>query len=253
MTIAAPSVVPSSASHAPIPARHIGIIMDGNGRWALARGLPRSAGHRAGVENVRTVVEASVEAGVRHLTLYAFSTENWTRPAEEVRGLLGLIDLYLERELNALDRNGVRLRHLGSLEGLAPGTRQRVVRAMQRTADNTRLHLNIAFNYGGRAEIVQAARRLVRSNLTPDQVTEAAVATCLDTSGQPDLDLVIRTGGEMRLSNFMLWQAAYAEIYVTQAYWPDFDRQEFVRALECYASRQRRFGKAPPVTQASAA
>jgi undecaprenyl diphosphate synthase len=227
--------------------------MDGNGRWALARGLPRAAGHRAGVENVRTVVEASVEAGIRHLTLYAFSTENWSRPPEEVRGLLGLIDYYLERELNALDRNGVRLRHLGSLEGLPPATRRRIERAVQRTGRNDRLHLNIAFNYGGRAEIVQAACRLLRSGMAPEQVTEDRLAACLDTAGQPDLDLVIRTGGEMRLSNFLLWQAAYAEIYVSQAYWPDFGREEFMQALEAYASRQRRFGRVPDPAQASAA
>lgn len=244
---------PHPASSPEGTARHVGIIMDGNGRWALARGLPRAAGHRAGVDNVRTVVEASVEAGIRHLTLYAFSTENWNRPAEEVRGLLRLIDLYLERELNALDRNGVRLRHLGSLDGLAPATRRSVQRAVRRTARNDRLHLNIAFNYGGRAEIVRAARRLLRSKLPPEQITETHLAACLDTAGQPDLDLVIRTGGEMRLSNFLLWQAAYAEIYVSQVYWPDFDRAEFMSALGAYAARQRRFGRVAPPTRASAA
>jgi len=253
MTRTALEALPAQASPCQGTARHVGIIMDGNGRWALARGLPRAAGHRAGVDNVRTVVEASVEAGVRHLTLYAFSTENWHRPPEEVRGLLGLIDHYLERELNGLDRNGVRLRHLGSLEGLAPASRLRVERAVRRTARNDRLHLNVAFNYGGRAEIVRAARRLLRSNLAPEQVTEARLAACLDTAGQPDLDLVIRTGGEMRLSNFLLWQAAYAEIYVSQAYWPDFGRQEFNLALEAYASRQRRFGRLAAPAAAAAA
>jgi len=224
-------------------ARHVGIIMDGNGRWAVERGLPRAAGHRAGIENVRTVVRASVEAGVRHLTLYAFSTENWSRPPEEVRGLLGLIDIYLERELNELDRGGVRLRHLGTLDRLPPATRRRVERAVRRTARNDRLHLNIAFNYGGRAEIVQAARRLLRANPAAEEITEAHLSACLDTAGQPDLDLVIRTGGEMRLSNFLLWQAAYAELYVSPAYWPDFGREEFLQAIECLASRQRRFGR----------
>ena len=224
-------------------ARHVGIIMDGNGRWATARGLPRAAGHRTGVENVRTVVRTSLEAGVRHLTLYAFSTENWSRPPEEVRGLLSLIEIYLDRELNELDRGGVRLRHLGALDRLPPATRRRVEAAVRRTERNDRLHLNIAFNYGGRAEIVQAARRLLRANPAPEAITEARLSACLDTAGQPDLDLVIRTGGEMRLSNFLLWQAAYAELYVSQAYWPDFGREEFLRAIECFASRQRRFGR----------
>jgi len=224
-------------------ARHVGIIMDGNGRWATARGLPRAAGHRAGVENVRTVVRTSLEAGVRHLTLYAFSTENWSRPPEEVRGLLSLIEIYLDRELNELDRGGVRLRHLGALDRLPPATRRRVEAAVRRTERNDRLHLNIAFNYGGRAEIVQAARRLLRANPAPEAITEARLSACLDTAGQPDLDLVIRTGGEMRLSNFLLWQAAYAELYVSQAYWPDFGREEFLQAIECFASRQRRFGR----------
>ncbi len=253
MTHAPSGGPPHPASSPERTARHVGIIMDGNGRWALARGLPRAAGHRAGVENVRTVVEAGVEAGIRYLTLYAFSTENWNRPPAEVRGLLGLIDLYLERELNALDRNGVRLRHLGSLEGLAPATRRRVQQAVRRTARNDRLHLNIAFNYGGRAEIVRAARQLLSTNPAPEQITEARLAACLDTAGQPDLDLVIRTGGEMRLSNFLLWQAAYAEIYVSQVYWPDFDRAEFMSALESYSARQRRFGRVATTTRASAA
>jgi undecaprenyl diphosphate synthase len=182
--------------------RHVGIIMDGNGRWAAARSLPRLAGHRAGVENVRNVVRACAEFGVQTLTLYAFSTENWNRPRDEVRGLLGLIDRYLARELDELDRSGVQLHHLGGVQALGASTQRAIQNAIERTSRNDKLVLNIAFNYGGRAEITQAVRRLLQDGFPPEDITEAHLAGHLYTAGQPDPDLIIRTGGEMRLSNF---------------------------------------------------
>ena len=235
-----------AAGASPIPPpSHVGIIMDGNGRWAQARGLPRLAGHEAGVENVRGTIKTAVEMGIQHLTLYAFSTENWKRPPEEVNGLLALIDGVLRREVGELNRQGVQLRHLGSLERLGPSTRRAVQEAVDRTRSNQRLIVNIAFNYGGRAELVQAARRIVARGLDPEDVTEAVITSHLSTAGQPDPDLIIRTGGEMRLSNFLLWQSAYAELYATDVFWPDFGRQAFLEAIEGYAARQRRFGGLP--------
>lgn len=221
---------------------HVGIIMDGNGRWALARGLPRLAGHRAGVENVRRIVRACVQFGIAHLTLYAFSTENWGRPADEVNGLLSIIDGALKRELGELHKQGVKLCHFGQLENLAPATQQSVRKAVTLTRHNERMVLNIAFNYGGRAEIVHAIRQIVRDGIPLSEITEDRVRCYLYTAGQPDPDLIIRTAGDLRLSNFLLWQSAYSEFYSTDVYWPDFDGTEFERALECFASRVRRFG-----------
>ena len=216
--------------------------MDGNGRWAIARGQPRLAGHRAGVENLRRIITACVEFGVQILTIYAFSTENWGRPPEEVKGLLFILDEVLERELNELHKQGVQLRHIGRLEGLAPSTQQKVRKAVDLTRDNQRLILNVAFNYGGRDEIVQAIRQMIADKVDPQLVTQELVSQYLYTAGQPDPDLIIRTAGELRVSNFMLWQGAYAEYYAADVYWPDFDRAQFLRALEHYASRERRFG-----------
>ncbi|NLT72897.1 MAG: di-trans,poly-cis-decaprenylcistransferase [Chloroflexi bacterium] len=224
-----------------IPA-HVGIIMDGNGRWAQARGLSRSAGHRAGVENLRPVLEAAGEFGIRFLTLYAFSTENWSRPAAEVRALLLLAQSVIDRELDGLAQRGVRLRHLGRREGLEQALLRRLDAAEERTRDNDALTLNIAFNYGGRAEIVDASRLLVRDGVPAHEITEELISSRLATAGQPDLDLVIRTAGEMRLSNFMIWQAAYAEYYSTSTLWPDFGRDDLLLALQAYQSRRRRFG-----------
>jgi len=221
---------------------HVGIIMDGNGRWAKRRGRPRLWGHRAGVENVRGIIQTCVEVGIHLLTLYAFSTENWKRPRWEVEGILGLIDSTIIRELDELDRSGVQLRHIGSLENLPAATCERVHHAILQTRDNSRLTLNLAFNYGSRSEITQAVQRLMRDGVAAADVTEDKLGEYLFTAGQPDPDLIIRTGGEMRLSNFMLWQAAYTEFYSTDVFWPDFGRDEFIDAVQCYQARQRRFG-----------
>lgn len=221
---------------------HVAIIMDGNGRWAQERGLPRLAGHSAGTENIRRIIEGCVELGVRVLTLYAFSTENWRRPDDEVRGLMAILAQVIDRETLELHRNGVQLRHIGRLHGLPQSLRARVLHAVDLTRNNDRLILNVAFNYGGRAEIVQAVRRLIEDGVRAEDVSEDLLASYLYTSGLPDPDLIIRTAGEMRLSNFLLWQAAYAEYWSTPAYWPDFGREELFQALRDYASRQRRFG-----------
>jgi undecaprenyl diphosphate synthase len=234
-----PSPVTSKWDKVP---QHIAIIMDGNGRWAQQRGLPRLAGHRAGTENVRRIMEACVDLGIKILTLYAFSTENWTRPQEEVDGLMSLLSQVINREVDDLRKNGVRLRHLGSLEGLPSQLQSRIERGVAATAAGDRILVNIALNYGGRSEIVTAVQKLMKDGLSPDQVTEQTLSRYLYTAGVPDPDLIIRTAGEMRLSNFLIWQAAYAEFYATPVYWPDFDRQELEKALLSYAQRQRRFG-----------
>ena len=216
--------------------------MDGNGRWAHERGLPRVAGHRAGTENLRRILTACTEFGIKILTIYAFSTENWGRPQAEVRGLMSILDMVLDRELAELHANGVQLRHLGRLEGLEPRLQAKVRRALDLTRNNDRLILNVAFNYGGRDEIVQAVRRIVDEGLAPDQIDETLLSYYLNTHGLPDPDLVIRTGGEMRLSNFLLWQASYAEYYAASVYWPDFNEEELRKALWHYSQRERRFG-----------
>ncbi len=218
------------------------MIMDGNGRWALARGLPRMAGHKAGTENLRRVIRATVEFGIKYLTIYAFSTENWGRPPEEVRGLLGILEDVIDRELRELHEEGVQLRHLGRLEKLAPYLQEKVRDAVELTKNNDRLTLNIAWNYGGRAEIVQAIQRIIQDGIASDQVTEDLVSQYLYTAGVPDPDLIIRTSGELRISNFLIWQAAYSEWYITPTYWPDFDKAEYRRALDVYARRDRRYG-----------
>jgi len=224
---------------------HVAIIMDGNGRWARARGLPRVAGHRAGAETLRRVLRDVIELGIKVLTVYAFSTENWRRPEREVRALLSLFGRMIDNELDELKRNGVRIRHVGRTERLSPQLVKKIRYAEQVTQENDRLILNVAFNYGGRAELVDAVRRIVAEGLAPEQIDEQTIAEHLYTAGMPDPDLIIRTGGEMRLSNFLLWQGAYAEFYVTPTFWPDFDREELLKALLDYQNRQRRFGGLP--------
>ena len=222
---------------------HVAIIMDGNGRWAKQRGLTRNEGHRAGVENMRPVLQAAVEFGVQVLTIYAFSTENWGRPQDEVRGLIGIFEEVISREVSELHKNGVKLRHLGVLEGISDQFKQAVYSAIELTKHNTRITLNVAFNYGGRAEILDAIRRLIHDQVPPEKLDEALFASYLYSAGLPDPDLIIRTAGEMRLSNFLIWQSAYAEYYSTPTYWPDFDKQELYNALVAFSQRHRRFGK----------
>jgi undecaprenyl diphosphate synthase len=222
---------------------HVAVIMDGNGRWARSRGLPRLMGHRQGTENIRRVLTAAVEYGIKVLTVYAFSTENWQRPLEEVRGLMTILEQTIQREVPELHKNGVQLRHIGRLEGLSPQLQKAVRDAIELTQNNDRIILNVAFNYGGRAEIVDAVRRIIRDSRSPEDITEELVSCYLYTCGLPDPDLIIRTGGEMRLSNYLIWQAAYAEYYATEKYWPDFDKHELYLALQAYNQRQRRFGQ----------
>lgn len=219
------------------------MIMDGNGRWALSRGLPRLAGHKAGTENLRRVIRSTVEFGVKYLTIYAFSTENWGRPMEEVRGLMSILEDVIDRELNELHKEGVQLRHIGRLERLAPRLQEKVLEAIELTKNNDRLVLNVAFNYGGRDEIVHAIQKMIKDGIPSEEVTDELVSRYLYTAGVPDPDLIIRTSGELRVSNFLIWQAAYSEWYVTPTYWPDFDKEEYRRALEAFARRDRRFGK----------
>ena len=223
--------------------RHIGIVMDGNGRWAKKRRLPRLMGHRAGTENTRRVLRACGEFGIETVTLYGFSTENWQRPKNEVNGLFSIFENAIDREVPELHRNGVRLRHLGRTEGLPERLIKKIKSATELTKDNDRLTLNLAFNYGGRAEIVDATRRIIAEGIDPAAIDEELFASYLYTAGLPDLDLFIRTGGEMRLSNFLLWQTAYAEYYTTPTYWPDFDEAELEKALVAYDQRTRKFGR----------
>ena len=223
--------------------RHVAMIMDGNGRWALSRGLPRLAGHKAGTENLRRVIRSTVEFGVKYLTIYAFSTENWGRPLEEVRGLMSILEDVLQKELNELHKEGVQLRHIGRLERLPGRLQEQVLDAVELTKNNDRLILNVAFNYGGRDEIVNAIQNIMKDDIPADEVTDELVSQYLYTKGVPDPDLIIRTSGELRVSNFLIWQAAYSEWYVTPTYWPDFDKDEYRRALETFAGRDRRYGK----------
>lgn len=224
-----------------VPA-HIAIIMDGNGRWAISRGLPRMAGHRAGTENLRRVIEACVEFGIKYLTLYAFSTENWGRPVEEVLGLMRILENVIDRELQELHDQGVQLRHIGRLDRLKPSLRKKVLEAIEITKDNDSLVLSVAFNYGGRDEIVCAIQSLIRDGVKAEEVTDDLVSEYLFTAGEPDPDLIIRTSGELRGSNFLIWQGAYSEWYFTPTFWPDFDKEELKHALEEFRRRQRRYG-----------
>ncbi len=229
--------------------QHVAIIMDGNGRWAQSRGLPRVAGHSAGMQTVRETVKAAVELGIPILTLYAFSQENWKRPKEEVSVLMELLDHFVDKEIEALVKEGVSVRTIGRIEALPPHTLAKVRQAVQATAHNNKLILNIALNYGARTEILDAVSKILKEaavNGGPAQrarsLTEEEFANYLYTAGLPDPDLLIRTSGEMRLSNFLLWQLSYAEIYITEKYWPDFHRDDFVKAIEEYGRRERRFG-----------
>jgi undecaprenyl diphosphate synthase len=222
---------------------HVAIIMDGNGRWAAKRGLPRFAGHQAGTENLRRVIRACVEFGVKYLTIYAFSTENWGRPKEEVNGLMHILEDVIDRELNELDEEGVQLRHLGHLDTLPDMLREKVLHAIETTQNNQRLILSLAFNYGGRDEIVCAFREIIAKGIRAEEITPEVVSQHLFTAGIPDPDLIIRTSGEMRISNFLIWQGAYSEWYVTQTFWPDFDRDEMYNALAEYSRRDRRYGR----------
>jgi undecaprenyl diphosphate synthase len=231
------------SSH-PIP-RHVAIIMDGNGRWASARNLPRVAGHREGAKSVRRAIEAAIGAGVQYLTLFAFSSENWARPAEEVADLTFLMKHYLRSELAELHQQGVRLVVIGERERFGPVLEAELAAAEQKTAANDRLVLVMALSYGGRADIVQAARRAMRAGIAPDELTEQNFSALLSTDGIPDPDLLIRTSGEKRISNFLLWQLAYAELLFSSVLWPDFGPADFNAALEEYATRERRFGARP--------
>jgi len=221
---------------------HVAIIMDGNGRWAQERGLPRLLGHRAGSLQVRKIIEACIERGVQYLTLYAFSTENWTRPRYEVRGLMYLISNYIDRETPNLNRMGVRLRHFGDIQGLSKTLQKKVRAAMDLTRQNIAITVNVALNYGGRHDILSAIRGIIASGISAEEVNESAVSNHLSTSGIPEPDLVIRTSGEKRLSNFLIWETAYSELFFTQAMWPDFSPATLDEALDAYAQRKRRFG-----------
>ena len=222
--------------------QHVAIIMDGNGRWALSRGKPRLAGHRAGTENLRSIIRASVKFGVKYLTIYAFSTENWGRPPAEVRGLMHIFENVIDKELDELHEEGVQLRHIGRLEKLTPKLRKKVFSAIELTENNERLILNIAFNYGGRDEIVYAIQNMLKEGVSSEDVDIEMINQHLFTAGTPDPDLIIRTSGELRTSNFLIWQSAYSEWYITDTYWPDFDKEEYARALKTYTERDRRYG-----------
>ena len=221
---------------------HVAVIMDGNGRWAKRRGLPRSAGHRAGVERVRTVIRMSSDIGIKYLTLYAFSTENWKRPKGEVSTLMKLLLEYLRQELDELHEKNVRIQTLGDISRLPDEVCREIDRAKRTTRENTGLTVNMAINYGARQEIVQAAAVAVRIGRKPEDIDEDYIASLLSTAGQPDPDLMIRTSGEQRISNFLLYQLAYAELYFTDTYWPDFDEVEYAKALKYFKERDRRFG-----------
>jgi len=223
--------------------QHVAIIMDGNGRWARSRGLPRHRGHRAGTRNVRRVLEACVDHGIQVLTIYAFSTENWGRPTAEVTGLMRLLDESLAEQMEELHAEGVRIRHSGSLQGVSKRLSRRITDAVKLTENNDHITLNVAFNYGGRAEIVQAVRRICEDGIPAEDITESLFESYLYSSGLPDPDLIIRTAGEMRLSNFLVWQGAYSEYYSTPTYWPDFGPEELLQAIEAYAGRERRYGR----------
>jgi undecaprenyl diphosphate synthase len=224
------------------PPQHVAIVMDGNGRWAKRRGLPRLVGHNAGGENIRPVAKIFADYGVRYLTLYMFSTENWNRPRIEVAGLLSLLAKKIDRETQAFHQENIRLVHLGRLDRLSQKLREKVQAAVELTKDNTGLTVCLAFDYGGRDEIVQAARRITSAGIPRDNIDEPMFARYLYNPNVPDPDLVIRTGGESRLSNFLLWQAAYSELYFTPVLWPDFGRKDVEEALSEYKRRQRRFG-----------
>jgi len=222
--------------------QHVAFIMDGNGRWAEQRGLSRLEGHRTGVENTHNTIVWLNQRHIKYVTLYGFSTENWSRPEDEVDGLFQLLAEVIDRESLQLHKKGIKLRHVGRLEGLSSGLQQSVNRAAELTKNNTGMTVNVAFNYGGRSEILDAVRRLMSEQVPPEKIDEKLFGNYLYTAGLPDVDLVIRTGGEIRISNFLMWQAAYSEYYFTPVLWPDFSEEELDKALLAYSQRQRRFG-----------
>ena len=224
--------------------KHIAVIMDGNGRWAKARHLPRMAGHRAGTENIRRVIHACIEFGVEYLTIYAFSTENWKRPKDEVDGLIQLLGEMLDREVAQLHKDGVCIRHIGRLEHLSDILQKKIADAVELTKNNTTLFLNIAWNYGGRDEIIYACQNLLKADVAPEALTEDLFSQYLFTKGTPDPDLMVRTSGEYRTSNYLIWQSAYSEWYFTDTLWPDFDRESLKLAIESFGNRERRYGGA---------
>ncbi len=219
--------------------------MDGNGRWAEQRGVSRAEGHRAGTENIRQITRTLAQRGVRYVTLYAFSTENWRRSRQEVQSLFRILADAIDRETDTLNKENVRVVHVGRLDRINPLLRRKIARALERTQHNTGITLAVAFDYGGRDEIVEAARRIMKAGLSPDQVTEEVFSSYLYTGDMPDPDLIVRTAGEMRLSNFLIWQAAYAEYYSTPTLWPDFDAAEVDKALDAFKQRKRKFGARP--------
>lgn len=237
-----------SSPHFPLERvpEHVAIIMDGNGRWALKRGRPRLAGHHAGTENLRRIIRASVEFGIKYLTIYAFSTENWGRPPEEVDGLMRILEDVIDKELAELNEQGVQIRHLGRLDQLSPRLQKKLVQAVDSTKQNSRLVLNVAFNYGGRDELVQAIQQMIRDGVPAEDISPELVNRYLYTAGVPDPDLIIRTSGELRISNFLIWQSAYSEWYVTPIFWPDFGKEEFRKALDEFIQRDRRYGRVSP-------
>jgi undecaprenyl diphosphate synthase len=223
--------------------QHVAFIMDGNGRWAEQRGLPRLAGHRVGVDCIQRVLEHLGQRGVKHVTIFAFSTENWNRPSAEVQGIMELLHDALDQQTQSLHENNVRVIHIGKVDHLGPDLRQSVAEAQRLTQNNTGITLNVAFDYGGRDEILEAVRRIVRDGVSPQQIDEALFTSYLYTSHSPDPDLIVRTGGELRISNFLLWQSAYSEYYHTPVLWPDLDAAELDKALASFSARQRRFGQ----------
>jgi undecaprenyl diphosphate synthase len=225
----------------PVP-RHVAVIMDGNGRWAQARNLPRIAGHEAGTENIRRITTRAAELGIGYLTLWAFSTENWSRPDDEVQGILRILAETLPRETEELHRQGARLRHVGSFEGLDKSLVSAIQHAIDLTSANDRIVLTVAFNYGGRAELVDTLRRMIAEGIAAEDVTEQSIERHLQTAGLPDPDLIIRTSGEMRMSNFFLWQSAFSELYFSPLMWPDFGEDDLSAAVADYQQRERRFG-----------
>jgi undecaprenyl diphosphate synthase len=222
--------------------RHVAFILDGNGRWAAKRGLPRLEGHRAGVKNIRRIIRYLNERGVGYVTLYAFSTENWNRPEDEVNGIFSLLVKMVGRETRELHKNGIRIRHIGRLKGLPESVQKSLGKAIKLTENNRGMTLGVALNYGGRAEILDAIRHIAAEKIAPGDIDENLFGRYLYTEGFPDVDLIIRTSGEMRTSNFLIWQSAYSEFYFTPVLWPDFDEKELEKALLAYSRRQRRFG-----------
>jgi undecaprenyl diphosphate synthase len=238
--MASPQPMPANPS--PIVPAHVAIIMDGNGRWAKARGLPRFAGHKKGAEALRAILRGAADIGIKYLTVYAFSSENWNRPAPEVSDLMGLLKYYLNNELQEIEKNNIRLMVIGNRTKLSEDIRAQIEAAEARTRRNSGLVLCIGLSYGAREEILRAVQKIIAEKSRPDMLDEKSFSACLDTSALPDPDLLIRTGGEQRLSNFLLWQSAYAELYFTPTLWPDFSVEHLRKAVEDYGQRERRYG-----------